>query len=86
MAAITAATASPTWRTRSIDERIVLPAELALAPPPPSADAWPDGDGPAVGLEVLAGHHRDTPGRFSAAEASIPRIRAWACGLRTNAT
>ena len=67
-------------------ERVVLAADrrLALAA---LGRRLVDGHGPAVGLEVGAGDHRDDARAASARPmASIRRIRACACGLRTKAT
>ena len=75
--AITAATASPTWRTRSIAKRVVLAADRRLARAA-LGRRLVDGHGPAVRLEVGAGHHRDDAGaaeRGGGVDPPDPRVR-----------
>ena len=80
--ATTAATTSPAWRTLSRGRVWRTPWRTAV---------------PGTGLGMRAGHGfwmsamsaaeitASTPGSASAAVASMRRMRAWACGLRTMA-
>jgi len=62
--------------------------QVPADPQAPAASAWAttSGTGAQSGLISWPVTTRNTPGRRAAAEVSIPRMRAWAWGLRTNAT
>ena len=82
---MTAATASPTWRTRSVESaQCWRPGAWLVAPP--SAEALAGGIALASLRMSSPVTMWRTPGSLSAARASIFRILACACGLRTNAT
>ena len=62
------------------------PTSCVESPPPPSADACAIGKRDTCGIRSWPVTTATTPGRLRARPPSMPRMRAWACGLRTNAT
>ena len=84
--AITAASASPTCRARSSAKAWRTQSNLSCAPAINPSPETSSGKGPHHCANSGPVTTARTPGRASAAWVSIPRMRAWAYGLRTNAT